>query len=151
MKNIPVVVNEDKWTVRCPNQTVVDDNLLSTRKVKTRRKVDEVKIKSSPILSTKRTRSGRLVVPKKYDDQIVLFDDVDKDLSNGGNKSDMTNVENFEFVTNNTSDPDEKQKCETIGKLCCKPKVSVTEIIYLGVALNKLLNYFHCCHIWFQR
>ena len=129
MKNIPVVVNEDKWTVRCPNGivdqqvvvVVVDEKLISPKKVEICRKVERVQTKSSPILSTKRTRSGRIVVPKRYDDQIVgdlLLDDVDKDLSNGDNKSEMRNVKNTEPVTNMTSDQEEKQKSETIGKLC---------------------------------
>ena len=121
MKNIPVVVNEDKWTTRCPNgiveqQVVADEKRLLPKLVKVRRKVDEVQIKSSPILSTKRTRSGRVVVPKKYNDEIVgdlLLEDVDKDLSNG----DRANVENLEVDTNTNSDLKVIQNYENIGKL----------------------------------
>lgn len=63
-------------------------------------------IKSIPILSTKRTRSGRLVVPKKFDDEIigdVCLDDVletstvSKDVklveSSSGTKASKTNEE----------------------------------------------------------
>ena len=75
LKTFPVSVNDHKWTKRFPSQPVdqiVEHKSPNWKKVrKTRQPSEQVSIKSIPILSTKRTRSGRLVVAKKFDDEII--------------------------------------------------------------------------------
>ena len=87
MKSIPVSVNEHTWVRRFPLEHFFEENLVqdkivehklcSPKKARTlkrqKKENDErdVCLRSTAILSMKQTRSGRIVVPKKFDDQIV--------------------------------------------------------------------------------
>ena len=112
MKSIPVSVNEHKWERRFPLEhffeqntvqvKIVEHKLCSPKKSRTlkrqKKENDErdVCLRSTSILSTKQTRSGRIVVPKKFDDQIVgdvTFENVEEvvDKSQSQNSSSPSN------------------------------------------------------------
>ena len=113
MKSIPVSVNEHKWERRFPlehffeqnivQEKIVEHKLCSPKKSRTlkrqKKENDERDVclrSKTAILSTKQTRSGRIVVPKKFDDQIVgdvTFEDVEEviDKSQSKNSSSPSN------------------------------------------------------------
>ena len=96
--SIPAVVVEKSWTERFPNQpdstteivNSLPETASNTNSMKKKRKVlqprkEKVPLKSKPILSTMRTRSGRKVVPKRFEDSIV---DGQEDEDSGENEND---------------------------------------------------------------
>lgn len=75
LKSFPVEVSEKSWIERFPNRPKIvseqkQKSLTSSRRRKVRN-VETTLLTSAPILSTQRTRSGRIVVHKKFDDEIV--------------------------------------------------------------------------------